>query len=287
MFLVLDACTISNLIHIVQDDSLFRLLKKSFSCIYITTEVIAEVEKNKFANLSYYDNSRESVNQLITDIRLNDYISNLDKDKYDCVSFLRKFARFENRQLKEQDGEFYCALLALYLSRWGIENLMEYNNKILFATDDSRAEQLYLKLFSTNQIGSIIDSIDLLSIFYLKGFFSKKELLNKINSIIEIYWSQLHDTKSLISEIKETRLSTRHQLCLTSLMEMVLNYEFDKISDSFHENGFKNLYQDFPKLKVLLKELVETRSERKLSYLRGRHKELSNDQLWSGHLSPK
>ena len=285
MILVLDACTISNLLHIVQDNSLIKLLNKSFDKVFITREVISEVNNNKFVYLPYYDNSREIIDQLIADLKLNDYVSEFDNDKYQCIPFIRNFAINMGAPFKEEAGEFQSALLSLYLSRWGNDCFMENSNKILFATDDDRANHLYRNLFSTNQIGFIIDSVDILSVFYLKGLITKKDLLKNVDAIIQLYWSPLNRLKQIIankSKIKE--LKGNIQSCLTSLMEMSLEYEIQKISDTLHEGGYKNLYTTFPKLKEAIKSLSSTTIERKAAYLKERYTLVSKSLLWDNHL---
>lgn len=284
MIIVLDACTISNLLHIVQDGSLIKLLNKSFTKVCVTREVITEVNDNKFVYLPYYDNSRETINQVIADLKLNDYISELDKDKHECAPFIRRFAINMGATIKEDAGEFQSALLSLYLSRWGENCFMENNNRILFATDDYRANQLYKNLFSTNQIGVIIDSVDILSIFYLKGLLTKKKLLKNIDALIQLYWSPLNRLRQTISKIKVKEVKGNAQSCLTNLMDMSLDYQIEKVFDTLHDGGYRSLYNTFPKLKEAVKNLADIGIERKTAYLRERYKIVSNSLLWDNHL---
>jgi hypothetical protein len=285
MILVLDACTISNLLHIVQDDSLIKLLNRAFSKVYITKEVIKEVDNNKFMYLPYYNNSRETINQLISDLKLNAYISDCDKDKYECTPFIKKFAIAINESFKDDEGEFQSALLSLYLSRWGDISFMENNNKILFATDDDKANRLYIKLFSTNQIGHIIDSVDLLSIFYLKGLITKKDLIKNVDAIIQLYWFPLNRLKQVIVNMKNKDLKGNTQSYLTSLMEFCIDYQIEKIFDTLHDNGYKKIYSSIPQLKEAIKNLNEANGVRKVAYLKERHKIVSNNLIWDKHLT--
>jgi hypothetical protein len=285
MILVLDACTISNLLHIVQDDSLIKLLNRAFSKVYITKEVIKEVDNNKFMYLPYYNNSRETINQLISDLKLNAYISDCDKDKYECTPFIKKFAIAINESFKDDEGELQSALLSLYLSRWGDISFMENNNKILFATDDDKANRLYIKLFSTNQIGHIIDSVDLLSIFYLKGLITKKDLIKNVDAIIQLYWFPLNRLKQVIVNMKNKDLKGNTQSYLTSLMEFCIDYQIEKIFDTLHDNGYKKIYSSIPQLKEAIKNLNEANGVRKVAYLKERHKIVSNNLIWDKHLT--
>ncbi|HTE23651.1 hypothetical protein [Flavitalea sp.] len=284
MILVLDACTISNLLHIVQDNSLIKLLDKSFENVFITKEVIAEFGSSKFVYLSYYDNSRETLNQLISDLHLSDYVSELDSIKYECIPFVRNFAIVSGQTLKESDGEFQSALLSLYLSRWGENDFMENSNRVLFATDDGRANTFFIELFLSNQIGTIIDSIDILCIFYLKGLITKKHLLKNVDAILGLYSSPLNELKQTISRIKERDIKGIFQSYLTNLLDMLYENQLESVFDTLHEGGYKKMYADFPKLKDLIRKLSVNGINGKAAYVKSRYDFISNNLLWDGHL---
>ena len=168
MILVLDACSISNMINVFQDDSLLIEIRKCFKEVYITPEVIQEVINNKADYIEFYKNRWIEMNELYHRLDFNNYVYKDDHGKKDCVHFITKFADLKSLPFKKTSGEYYSSLLSLYISRLGLTEFAENANKILFVTDDAKAEKSYKALFSTNQIGNIIDSVDILLILYLR-----------------------------------------------------------------------------------------------------------------------
>jgi hypothetical protein len=280
MILVLDACTISNLLNAYQNDSLIRQLHKCFSEIYIAKEVISEVEANKFAYLHLYE-SRQEIRELISQVKLSEYISSLDTDKHECLSFTRRFASKKGLQFNESDGEFQSSLLSLYLSRWGKDEVFENNNKILLATDDARAELQYQKLFSSNQIGAIIDSVDLIVIFHIRGLLTKPQLLSYVDSIRNLYNSGLNELrKELVTVKKRESGSSKNQLLLSNLIELLSDNKLTDLQQTVSEGEYKKIYKHHGKLKENIKNVSRFNMEKKLRYLNERRSEIIDDLIW-------
>ena len=280
MILILDACTILNLVNVYQDDRLLKLLRNCFKEIYIASEVIAEVDDNKSAYSHLYE-SPDTLKQLFTELKLREYLSDLDKDKIECFKFAKNFAKIKHLEFREADGEFHSTLLSLYLSRWGKTSFVENNNKILFATDDEGAKELYQNMFYTNQIGAIIDSIDIVCILYLKSLLSKALALSCIEGIIALYNSELD---SVIKEIEIVRKkesnSAKNQINLTTLMEYVRAIQVAEVERISLTNNYKKLYDDHPALKSSVKNFTKNTLGPKFQYLKIRHDEIRNDLLW-------
>jgi hypothetical protein len=279
MILVLDACTVSYLYNVFQDDSLIKLLKKCFLEVYICSEVITEVNDNKFSYLTLYE-SKEQVIQLLSDINLNQFLSEHDKSKSECKPLIRKFSAAKGLVLRELDGEFHCALLSLYLSRWGEDKLYENLNAILFATDDYGATKLYSQLVATNQIGIIIDSIDIVVILHLKELLTKATLIRYIEGLINLNNRDIKVLKSKIEVAKELEKgNTKHQLALSTLMEYLINAEMQSLKDCLYHNSFKSLLKKYENIKTAIKEL-ETETPR-FDYLKERRAEIIEDLVWN------
>jgi hypothetical protein len=280
MILVLDACTISNLIHAFQDTSLIKDLYKCFSEIYIPREVIKEVHSNENAYLTLYNNNWDKLRQLYSDIKLREFIHELDSSKTDCADFFSNFSDKKKLQYKI-NGEYYSSLLSLFISRLGNSNFNENTNKILFATDDAKAEKLYKELFSSNQIGIIVDSIDIITMFYLKGLLTKTRTIQFIESLIGIYNILIRDLRNEILKLKRNKnTSIRIQLLLTSYLEKIDAYDINEINNILENALYKKIFTTYPKIKDLTKLLIQNQTSKKIQRLKIRRDELINGLIW-------
>jgi hypothetical protein len=278
MVLVLDACTISYLVNVFQDDSLIKHTKKAFTQVYVCSEVINEVNNNKFSYLDLYD-SKEHVLQLLADINLRELLSDHDRNKSECKPLIRKFSAAKGLALREMDGEFHCALLSLYLSRWGQEDFNEQINSVLFATDDEGAKELYSQLVAHNQVGVIVDSVDIVVILHLKALITKSTLIRYIEGLINLHRRGIGILKGKIEAVKKLeRGNAKHELALTSLMELLTNAEIDELKDSLYNHSYKTLFKKYDSIKTGIKEL-ELGTQR-FNYLKERRIEVIDDLIW-------
>ena len=149
---VVDACTVINLLRIDEDDFLYKRLK-SFN-VNIVKEVNDEIRKNVFKN-NLDDDRKTAIDNLLpflhSECKLH---KNEDVENdlgTDVVSDLKSFVNHR----KEYNGEFYSAMLSLILSR-------TEESKVVFYTDDYRAKEQLSSLYSFQQIGTIDDTVDLL-----------------------------------------------------------------------------------------------------------------------------
>lgn len=280
MILVLDACTISNLIHAFQDTSLIKELRKCFSEIYISQEVLKEVQDNKKQYLSHYKNNWDILEQLYIDIRLYDYLHVKDKNKVECEELVRAFI-LSRGAIYKLNGEYYSSLLALYVSRDGITELNQNIRTILLATDDLKAEATYQDLFKSNQIGSIINSIDIITILYLKDCITRSRAIQYIDSVYMLYSSTLNQLRIEIQDIKKNvRLDSQSQIVFSMLLELINDGKNDKIEDYTSIPKHKKIIDKHKKIKEYLREIPNNYDSNVLSRLKERRKDFKTGLIW-------
>jgi hypothetical protein len=281
MILVLDACSISNLINVFQDTSLLAEIRKCFKRVYITREVIKEVNDNKHAYLELYKNRWNDIDELYDKLCLSDNIHEDDADKSQCISFLTKFSHAKKLDFKTGDGEYYSSLLALYISRWGIADFAENTNKVMFVTDDARAEVAYNTLFATNQIGSIIDSIDILVILYLKSKITKKRVLQYIEGLFGLYNKELNQLRFILNgiDIKEKN-NLKQRLITENLRQLLYDGNIPGLLNSLGEARFREYFSDHKKVKEVINKLSPITYQKKIPSLKERKNEVMNDLIW-------
>lgn len=163
---ILDACTIINLLRIDgEDEFLFRTLKSLN--LNIANIVYEEVNNNIRKNSL----SEEQIKHIEQIIPLFLSFSRKDEDIIKDVSqnIFDELCTFANHK-KKYNGELLSSALSLCISR-------EENSKVYFYTDDFPAREQFAPYFSFQQIGVIGDSVDLLLFLYwTKSDFDDKYL---------------------------------------------------------------------------------------------------------------
>jgi len=192
MIAIVDACSILNILQVFFDEKYIEDLKHEFKEVFITHKVFEEIIDNKHKN---FQNDHDSQNRLDNVIR-DSYLETLiyDDNYEDCQKMIEK--SIKSQQIWDKNGEYYSASLALYLSREGAEKFYENLLSIVFVTDDAPAEQDLKEFFQINQIGTIINSIDLMTIFYLKERITKNELIGYCTALKDLYAKELSFRKT-------------------------------------------------------------------------------------------
>jgi hypothetical protein len=161
---ILDACTIINLLRVDEEDEFLFKLITSLD-LYIANIVYREVNKNVNKN-PLTEAQRNYITQvlpLINTVSDHEIIKNISQEYFD------QLCKFTNHT-KKHNGELYSSALSLYISR-------EKNSRVYFYTDDFPARKQFSPYFSYQQIGVIGDSIDLLLFLYwTKSNFDEKRL---------------------------------------------------------------------------------------------------------------
>lgn len=183
--IVIDACTLINLLRIDEEDDFLYKYIKSLN-VHITETVHNEVKRNILKNaISEVDSKR--IQKLLPSIG-NDFVLHKDEEiKRDVGTEMFEQIISYTVHKKKINGELMSSVLALILSR-------QEESKICFLTDDFPAKKELDFFFKVQQIGLIEDSIDLLlMLHWSKTDFSKKRLEQK-----------LHDLKSEYNRVQNT-----------------------------------------------------------------------------------
>lgn len=192
--IVIDACTIINLLRIDDEDNFLYKHLKSLD-VHIAQTVYDEIKKNIFKNI--IDKAEEKrINTLLPSLPIEFNLHQDDAIKKDVGDEYFEQIRSFAGHTKKFNGELYSAILALTLSR-------TEESKVCFFTDDFPAKEEFKQFFAIQQIGFIEDSIDLLlMLHWLKENFTKSKLITVLSDLRAEY-NRIQ--KSFINEIGETK----------------------------------------------------------------------------------
>lgn len=178
---ILDACTLINLLRIDDEDDEFLYKHITALNLHIAEKVHTEV-KNKYKlnhltenQVKYIDRCLVKLyNDLLSQKRIHkneDIINRLTKPFFDNIT------EYCGKQYSKDNGELYSTALGLVISR-------TEGDKICFYTDDQRATKQFMPYFYYQQIGTIMDTADLLLYLYWKNSdFGKKRLQKYLSDI--------------------------------------------------------------------------------------------------------
>lgn len=192
--IILDACTIINLLRIDgEDEFIFKLLK--LLDLNIASLVFEEVNSNVKKNPLSEEQKRyidQRIPQFIPFSRKTDNIINdISQDFFEQV---RKFTK----HTKKDNGELISSVLSLCVSR-------ENNSKVYFYTDDFPAKEQFAPFFAFQQIGVIGDSIDLLLFLYWSNSdFKEKSLRKYLQDLKSEYNTPLKQLVNIIQKKKDS-----------------------------------------------------------------------------------
>lgn len=228
--IIFDACSIINLLHIDEDDMLFKEIKKHK--IFIAEEVMHEVKRNannKFRLLDTYDVSyeKDKVDEIEEKINfLIRYKITNAQIKKDCGSLLEEIKKFT--KYYKYNGEFLSSCLSLIKSR-------EENHLVNFYTDDYPATKAFQTYFGFQKIGVIQDSVDLLMyLYWTSENITLKNLKNYLSLLLYEYSIELTLLLDQIRKRKTTiqRLTKDKKIMslLNELENALANLRFFKIN---------------------------------------------------------
>ena len=180
--IVLDACTIINLLRIdTEDGFLLDLLLTKYTTLEslcITEEVWKETKRNIFANV-ISEEKEAQINKELPRFQLylkkNSDITNLTE----IEEFVREYANYKKRFNGELCSSIFC-----------VKQNMEEHKLISFITDDYPAKEQFSDLFSFLHIGIMEDTIDLLISAYQsqpRDVFTKFMLLEYLSRLRSRY----------------------------------------------------------------------------------------------------
>jgi len=245
--ILLDACTLINILYINENECITKLLKKLN--FFIAEKVYEETKKNLFARFTLIQKDDEDFKNklqthllnLSSNIITNNKIQDLTDSNF--INDALKVFNYRNR-----NGEFFSSAYSLFLSR-------VYDTKVVFFTDDYPARQHFSKYFEFQKIGYVEDIVDLLVFLStMSNSFTTRALINYFTSILSSYNSQI---VSLRKELEKFRNNLTFQQKkdsflrnnLTSLLKKLSNFELDGIKN--YQNKFDS--RKYPALASIIK----------------------------------
>jgi hypothetical protein len=259
--IVLDACTIINLLRIDEDECLFKLIDKMSVNIAETVFNEVKINYNK-KNLS--KEQEKYINQIIPA-----FTSKIREDniiKKDLDSYFSQMCKFVNH-IKKENGELLSSALSLILSR-------ETQCRAFFITDDYYAKQQFAPYFEYQQVGGVYDSVDFLIFLYWNtnnfsiNFLKKKlqDLYSEYQTPLKKIFDQLEEKKQLLSRknIKQNKvqidninnfLSGYHNADIKLMINSVSFFEKNKqkYSDTYGilKDYKKNISENYLSIKIM------------------------------------
>lgn len=233
--IVLDACTIINLLRIDDDNGflLDLLLTKCTSneSLFITEEVWLEVQNNIFAN-EITDEQKQQINQelprLLLYLKKNSDITTIPE----VEDFVREYSNYKNKRF---NGELCSSLFCV------IHHAFESNEPISFITDDYPAKEQFSELFSFLQIGIIEDTIDLLISLYKSqpsSVFTKPMLIEYISRLRSRYAQEAERLVETAKRVKDSfntvPLQRKHKDSIIALNQII---------DGWYKMDWKTFFQ--------------------------------------------
>ena len=192
--IVIDACTLINLLRIDEDDDFLYKHLNSLH-VHIAQTVYDEIKRNILRNkINEADEKR--INKLLPSLS-KVFTLHYDNDIKEDVGdeYFEQLCSFAGHT-KKNNGELYSAILALTLSR-------TEESKVCFFTDDFPAKEEFREFFSIQQIGIIEDSIELLlMLHWSEKDFSMQKLKNVLKDLKAEY-NRIQ--KSFVEEIKKIK----------------------------------------------------------------------------------
>mgnify|MGYP005848318535 CR=1 FL=1 len=272
MIAYLDTCSILNLLQVNNDDEYINYLKKSFKEIKLAEIVFIELKKHRFENSQKEFLDNIIFNQLKV---LIDYSENSD-----AIEFTKK----NNFYCYKENGESYSVSYSLNHSRFGDEfggNLL----KTHFITDDTPAREDFNEFYNLNVIGQILDTIDLMTFFWLKQFISKNELLSYCLTLKQLYCK---DVSILLIELKDysrkfsDALSGKQKITITKLIEILSDINentAENLSNIIKTPVFKEILNKNKNWKKLILNIQKSNFRKKIPYIEKRINDL--EKVWS------
>ncbi len=246
---ILDACTIINLLRIDEDEFLFKSLKSLD--LNIAHMVYDEVNKNILRN-SLSEEQQEYIKRIVPSFL---EFSRPDKTIIKDLSqnYFNSIIKFVQHR-KKHNGELLSSALSLCLSR-------KKECKVYFYTDDFPAKEQFTPFFNYQQIGVIGDSIDLLLFLYwVKSDFKEKRLKKILQDLKAEYNMPLKEMADKVQKKKDAFTPREHKnrALIENIDKILIGYKeinTDLITegvsffrDSKKYSEIKNIVEKYPNI---------------------------------------
>lgn len=231
--IVLDACTIINLLRIDDEDGflLDLLLTKytTLESLCITEEVFEETKRNIFANVISVEKETQ-INKELPRFQLylkkNSDITILPE----IEDFVREYANYKKKFNGELCSSIFC-----------VKQNIEEHKLMSFITDDYPAKDQFSELFSFLNLGIIGDTIDLLISAYQtqpRSDFTKSMLLEYLSRLRSRY---AQDALNLVEAAKQVKNSFNTVPLQRKNTEALL--ALNRIIDGWYNNDWTLFFQ--------------------------------------------
>ena len=215
MIIILDACTIINLLLIDEDDYLLSCL----DCLNkkITESVFNEVRDN----LKYIQKQDNEVLKLDNEYEVERKLGIVRAWQEMTIKVNGNDENFENvfNYKTKKNGEFYSSILALNVK-------LSEGTKVVFYTDDYVAKEHFSDYYNWHQIGYIEDTVELMVFMYtiFKDFRDSRfeRFLSKIRSR---YVSQITDFIKILRSCQNTLPKTKIRKINSILTQLITALE--------------------------------------------------------------
>lgn len=274
MIAYLDTCTILNLLQINYDDEYIKFLTKSFEEIKLTPVVFEELGTNKFVNI--IDDSHKEVLDNIIYKQLLNYV---DRDDY---SDSLDFTKSKNSGTFKGNGESHSVSYSVKWSRYGKNDFGENLLKTHFISDDAPAKKDFNHFYQINVIGQILNSIDLMTIFWLKQYITKNQLIQYCHSLKQLYSK---DVGLLLANLRDystkfaDAIKSKQKIIITQLVEILSDLKEDlndKLSDITSSSDFRDILKKNKDWQGLIDNILKSNFREKIPYIDKRIKDLEN-----------
>lgn len=197
---ILDACTIINLLRIDDENEEFLYNHIIGLNLHVAKKVHEEVKTN-FNKNPLSENQQEYIDRCI--VRLyNDLIpqnkiyTNEDIIKNITRKLFEELKTYGDKSYQKENGELFSTALGLIVSR-------SEDDKIWFYTDDKPATEYFMPYFCYQQIGTIMDTVDLLIyLYWTSPDFDKKRLEKYLQ---DLYSDINQPLKRMINEVQKIK----------------------------------------------------------------------------------
>ncbi len=188
--IVLDTCTILNLLRIDEEDELLykKLLRLD---IKICRTVYEEANKNVNTK-NFSDDQKEYISS---------HTPHFGACIYNCEEYFEKEYKNNIKQFcnyKKENGEFYSTLISLHICR-------KKKCRLYFYTDDYPAKGTFDRYFNYQQIGTIGDTVDLLVFLYwINPDFKQQKLEKYLKNLLSEFATPFKKFYNQFIEKKQT-----------------------------------------------------------------------------------
>ncbi len=249
MNLILDTCTINNLLQVdlIRNDEDYELeydylnkVNQHFK-IKIPQKNYDEL-KNTFSK-NYSEGNKIKFLRAYISRYVPDYLNAINVSDFD--SSLRFIKQVCPKYQDEDNGELHSTAYALYLNRY--EKSLAFQT--YFITDDEEAIHDFRDIFRNNFLGEIFTTIDLLLILSIYEIISYKNVMDFAHNLKKQYIKNYNDLLFQVQVLQnprgefsfEDKFSTKESSFLSKLYKDINSLDFGEIRNDMEKPEYENI----------------------------------------------